>query len=1189
MLRAVAQIVAQQAGLSTATVELSTGKTVVIEGLAGSHRAAVLARIQEEAGRPLAVVLPEGVDHEAMLLDLRAFHPAGGSHGRVVAFPELGVDPYGTLTPHPDVIRERIQTLDRCARGRADIVLAPVHSWLERLQARARFAASTLTVTAGESRPPEELVAQLAAAGYRRVSLVESLGELAVRGGIVDVFPPTREHPVRIEYFGDEIESIREFNSRDQRSMRAIGSVVLPPARARFALGTSVVGEIDGVLGVDAGLSGGGHGGGNAVVAGGGGEAAEGRPGSGGEPSAADGGRGGQPAGASLADYLVDPLWVEIEPESLAEEVANWTAHLDEHYHRALADGRDAAIPEELYGELDESLRRNQPGPRLLLRELATAAGTDAKGTPTTIRLLAQAAPSFQGRMADLSEQIAKALAAGERVCLAMSRPGAAHRLAEVLEEYDIPVALSMVAEEDDRHTGTSTLDPGTCWVTCADLSAGFRLPELGLWLGTDAEVFGRTRVRERRRRFHGDAFRADFRNLAPGDTVVHVEHGIGRFVAVRSLDVGGQARELMEIAYRGDDRLYLPLEQLHLVQRYQGVEGASPKLDKLGGTAWGNVKSRVKKELREMASELLELYAARKTIPGHAFGEDTPWQREMEDAFEHEETPDQLTAIAEVKADMEAPKPMDRLLCGDVGYGKTEVAMRAAFKAVMDGKQAAVLAPTTVLAHQHARTFSERLGAFPVKVELLSRFRSPAEQKEVLAGLADGSVDIVVGTHRLLSKDVQIKDLGLLVVDEEQRFGVQDKERLKRLKRRVDVLSMTATPIPRTLQMSLIGVRDLSVIESPPRDRFAVATHVMVWDPEVVAAAIRAELSRDGQVFFVHNRVETIYSIAEMLRALVPEARFRVGHGQLPEHELERVMLDFVQHDADVLISTTIIENGLDIPRANTMIIHRADRFGLAQLYQLRGRIGRSDRRASAYLMIAPPDTLSDVAKKRLRAIQEFADLGSGFRLAALDLEIRGAGSLLGERQHGHMAAVGFEMYARLLEEAVHELEGEPIPAETRAQINLGVGFTIPVSYVEDPLQRLMVAKRLASARDRAQLEALRDEVRDRYGALPREVEELFAYAELRLDAETLGILAADRVGRRFELRFGTQGDLDLPALVARVQQERGWSMKPPDRLVIEPTDGTGAGAREGGGGAAVSPILALRAIFDSLPQAPA
>jgi len=554
-----------------------------------------------------------------------------------------------------------------------------------------------------------------------------------------------------------------------------------------------------------------------------------------------------------------------------------------------------------------------------------------------------------------------------------------------------------------------------------------------------------------------------------------------------------------------------------------------------------------------------------------------------MEDAFEFEETPDQLTAIAEIKADMESPKPMDRLLCGDVGYGKTEVAMRAAFKAVMDGKQVAVLAPTTVLAHQHLLTFSERLAGFPVRVDLLSRFRSDAEQKVTLKDLAAGGVDILVGTHRILSRDVQFKDLGLLIVDEEQRFGVQHKERLKRFRRNVDVLSMTATPIPRTLQMSLIGVRDLSVIESPPRDRFAVATHVMVYDPEVIASAIRAELSRDGQIFFVHNRIETIYSMVETLRALVPEASFRVGHGQLPEHELERVMLDFVGHHADVLVSTTIIENGLDIPLANTMIINRADTFGLAQLYQLRGRIGRSDRRASAYLMIPPPDTLSDVARKRLRAIQEFADLGSGFRLAALDLEIRGAGSLLGERQHGHMAAVGFEMYARLLEEAVHELEGQPAPSEVRAQLNLGVGFNIPVAYVEDPLQRLMVAKRLASVRDHAQLEALRDEVRDRYGALPREVEELFDYALLRLDAEVLGILSADRIGRSFELRIGRDAGLDLAALVARVKDEPGWTIRPPDRLVVQAPAASGDDSGRKG---EFSPVLALRAVLESLPQ---
>ena len=1124
---------------------LDERQTVVLEGLAGSYRAAVLARLQEAVGRPLAVVLPGGVDREALLLDLRAFHPAADGHGRVVAFPPLGVDPYGTLTPHPDHIRERIQTLDRCAGGRVDIVLAPMLSWLERLQPRDRFLGSTLKIAVGTELPPEELVAALVGAGYQRHSLVESLGEIAVRGGIIDVFPPTREHPVRLEYFGDEIESIREFNPRDQRSMRSIEAVEMPPAREHFDLAASIIGEISEIH-ETAGSSG--------IAA------------SPGEEEAPGG-------GATLADYLADPLWVEIEPESFAEEEQDWAAHLDEHYHRALADGRDAALPDDLYGALDESLHRTESG-RLLMRELAT------EGTASgAVKLIAQPAPSFHGRMADLAETITKSLGEGERICLAMNRPGSAQRLAEVLEEYGVSVALSL---PETSPSDRPPLTPGTCWVICADLSSGFRLPQQQLWLGTDVEVFGRTRVRVRRRRFHGDVFRADFRNLAPGDSVVHVEHGIGTFVAVRRLDVGGDGHEFMEIHYRGDDRLYLPLDQLHLVQRYRGVEGAAPKLDKLGGTAWGNVKRRVKKELREMAGELLELYAARKTIKGHAYGEDTPWQAEMEDSFEYEETRDQITAIAEIKADMEGPKPMDRLLCGDVGYGKTEVAMRAAFKAVMDGKQVAVLAPTTILAHQHSLTFANRLEAFPVRIDLLSRFQSAGEQKETIEKLAEGVVDIVIGTHRILSKDVQFKDLGLLIVDEEQRFGVQHKERIKRLKRHVDVLSLTATPIPRTLQMSLIGVRDLSVIESPPPDRFAVATHVMVYDPEVVASAIRAELSREGQVYFVHNRIETIYSMVESLRALVPEARFRVAHGQLPERELERVMLDFVRHELDVLVTTTIIENGLDIPLANTMIVNRADRFGLAQLYQLRGRIGRSNRRASAYLMIPPPHRLSDVARKRLRAIQEFADLGSGFRLAAMDLEIRGAGALLGERQHGHMAAVGFDMYARLLEEAVHELEGAPPASETRAQLNLGVGFSIPVDYVEDPLQRLMVAKRLASARDRAQLEALRDEVRDRYGALPAEAEELFAYAELRLDAEALGVLSADRVGRRFELRIGRDPVIDLAALVERVRNEPGWTIRPPDRLVVQ----TAAVSGEAPEDSEFSPVAALRSLLDRLPQ---
>jgi len=644
--------------------------------------------------------------------------------------------------------------------------------------------------------------------------------------------------------------------------------------------------------------------------------------------------------------------------------------------------------------------------------------------------------------------------------------------------------------------------------------------------------------------------------------------------VGVKRIDVGESATEFMEIEYRGTDRLYLPLEQLYLVQKFNASEDAKPRIDRLGGASWSKVKSRVRNSLREMATELLELYAARKTDSGHAFGADTPWQREMEDSFEYEETPDQLRAIAEVKQDMEAPTIMDRLLCGDVGYGKTEVAMRAAFKAVMDGKQVALLAPTTILAYQHGRTLRERFAAFPVRVETLSRFGTPAEIRDALKAMKDGTADIAIGTHRLLAKDVQFKNLGLLIIDEEQRFGVGQKERLKHLKRSVDVLSMTATPIPRTLQMSLLGVRDLSIIETPPRDRYAIATHIVSYDREILADAIHEELSRGGQVFVVHNRIESIYRLTKTLQEVVPEAEFRVAHGQLGKVELETVMLDFVEGRADVLVTTTIIENGLDIPMANTIIINRADAFGLAQLYQLRGRVGRSTRRAYAYLIVPPVDTLTPIAKKRLRAIQEFSDLGSGFRLAAMDLEIRGAGSLLGERQHGQIAAVGFEMYARLLEEAVHELKGEEFRTGPRAQISLGVDLQVPVDYVEDPLQRLMVSKRLASAATTAQLEALQKELRDRYGPLPAAVDELFAVAALRQAAESIGVLGIERQGDRLAFRLGERTPIRTHELAAMLGARPEWSLTPPDRLMVT------TGARP-----AAELIGRARDVLDALP----
>ena len=578
---------------------------------------------------------------------------------------------------------------------------------------------------------------------------------------------------------------------------------------------------------------------------------------------------------------------------------------------------------------------------------------------------------------------------------------------------------------------------------------SGLRPSALVLYAETDVFDEERRKTGAGKKRSVSAAFLSDLRDLKVGDLIVHVDHGIGQFVGLKQISVAGGdvVQEFLELRYFGDAKLFVPVERLDLIQKYTG--GTKPPLDRLGGTSWERAKTKVKKAMRDMAEELLKLYAARKAVPGHAFGPDTHWQEEFEDAFEFTLTPDQATAIADIKRDMESSTPMDRLLCGDVGYGKTEVAMRAAFKAVMEGKQVAFLAPTTVLAAQHLKTLRERFAAFPARIEMVSRFRTKQEIKETLDALSSGRLDVIVGTHRLLSKDVNFKDLGLLVVDEEQRFGVAHKERIKQMRKKVDVLTMTATPIPRTLNMSLVGIRDMSVIETPPKDRLAIQTNVVKFDSAVLVRAIRAEIARGGQVFFVHNRVESIFSMGNLLQRLVPEARIVVGHGQMAEDALERAMLDFMSHQADVLLATTIVENGLDIPNANTIIINRADRYGLSQLYQLRGRVGRSDRAAYAYLLIPPEEALSPVARKRLVAIKEFSELGSGFRVAALDLEIRGAGNLLGGEQSGTIDAVGFEMYMKLLEETIRELKGEDLEDDVRATVNLKVDFRLDESYV--------------------------------------------------------------------------------------------------------------------------------------------
>jgi len=633
---------------------------------------------------------------------------------------------------------------------------------------------------------------------------------------------------------------------------------------------------------------------------------------------------------------------------------------------------------------------------------------------------------------------------------------------------------------------------------------------------------------------------------------VVHQDHGIGRFEGLETMEVGGSwsqaplRREFMVLVYQGGDKLKVPVESFDRVQKYASAEGARPIVDKLGSGSWEKTKRRVKKAMRDMAAELLKLYAERKARPGHAFTGESPWQREFEESFEYDETPDQASAIADVMQDMSDDSPMDRLICGDVGYGKTEVAMRGAMRAVLDAKQVAVLAPTTILAFQHWKTFRKRFAPFPVRVEMVSRFRSPKEIKAVLKDTAEGKVDVLIGTHRLLSKDVGFRDLGLLVIDEEQRFGVAAKEKLKHMRTTVDCLTLSATPIPRTLQMGLAGIRDMSVIETPPKDRLAIQTSIVKFSTDVIATAIRQELARDGQVYFVHNRVESIYALAHMVQKLVPEARVAVAHGQMPEAELEKAMLAFVEGRADVLVATTIIENGLDIPRANTMIINRADRYGLAQLYQLRGRVGRSERRASAFLMVPPDTVLSEIARKRLAAMREFSELGAGFRVAALDLELRGAGNLLGGEQSGHIEAVGLDLYVKLLEQTILELKGQAPRESPRTVLNLRVDLRIPEEYVPEVHQRMSLYKRISQVRDAAEVATLAEELRDRYGPFPPEVEGLLGYAALRLRAEALGVIQVDLGAAALHLRLAPETPLGGATLPAAVRAWPGATLAP-------------------------------------------
>ena len=748
----------------------------------------------------------------------------------------------------------------------------------------------------------------------------------------------------------------------------------------------------------------------------------------------------------------------------------------------------------------------------------------------------------FHGNVREFAEQL-KSLRDPENLKIVLQSSGMAERLSEILSDYDVSIPPASI--------------------TVGDLSNGFEIPSLNLTVYTETDIFGETTQQEfQRTKDKGQrtksksklgAFISDFRDLKPGDFVVHVDHGIGKFEGLQTISAQGVEREFMLLIYAENSKLFVPVERLDLVSRYGSSEGVQPTIDRLGGLGWQKTKAKAKRAMRDMADELLRLYAERKLVPGFAFSADAPWQKEFEDAFPYQLTTDQATAIVDVKTDMETSVPMDRLIIGDVGYGKTEVAMRAAFKAVMDGKQVAVLTPTTILAYQHSETFKKRFAAFPVSIELMSRFRSPKEQKLVVEAAEKGKVDVLIGTHRILSNDVKLPKLGLVIVDEEQRFGVAHKEKLKQLKKKVDVLTLSATPIPRTLNMSLLGMRDMSVIETPPRDRLAINTQVVQFSEGVIKSAIELELARNGQVFFIHNRVETIDAIAALVKKIVPNARIAVGHGQMGEKELENIMLDFVDYKYDVLVATTIIENGIDISRANTIIINRADNYGLSQLYQLRGRVGRSNRRAYAYLLIPSELELTPIARRRLSAIREFSDLGAGFRIAALDLELRGAGNILGGQQSGHLDALGFDLYTKMLERTIAEIRGDEIEDEIGVSLNLGIDVSIPQEYISETSQRLRTYKRISSAESESALRQIYTEIEDRYGRIPDSVENLFEYARLRKLAEEMRIISIDKTADGLAIKFDEKAKVAPEKLMEFINTNEGSSFSPNGILRVQ------------------------------------
>jgi len=1072
----------------------------IIYGLSDSQRAYITSLISKSTKKSQLIITPDSTSAKKLHEDLNFFLP----NCNVYLYPIDEVLPYELAAHSSDITAQRLNVMGKLLLGENCIIIAPVQALFRKLPPPTLFEKLSFSLDFDSQFDIETYSNRLVTMGYERADMVDGMGQFSIRGGIVDIFPLTAENPIRIELFGDEIDSIRIFDVVDQRSITKIERANIFPAK-EIIIPEDVAKE--GIYKISAELeeriqlykklnmtehikrleervshhlsliSENIHFNEIALYLSYFFETA-----------------------STIYDYFQTDVCVSIfDPERIINISREFSLEQEEIYKNLFEEGHILTSQSNIYfsdedlllylSEIVSSYYRKLPG------------GTEVFSIDKEISFSVKTMHPFYGKINLLIDEIKSWLKANQKIVLLSGTKDRGKRIKEVLGENGLnSVQLDVFPDKFPR---------GRIFIIEGSIEKGFELPGLGFVIISDWEIFGKTRKKRSIKVQSDESIDiASFADLNEGDYVVHVNHGIGKYLGIKTLEVQDNLKDYLSIRYRGGDMLYIPTDQVNLIQKYIGAaKDKSPRLNKLGGTEWARTKGKVKDSVKEMAEELIKLYAAREAVEGFAFSPDTPWQKEFEDMFPYEETQDQMRSIMDVKKDMEKPKPMDRLICGDVGYGKTEVALRASFKSIMDGKQVGVLVPTTILAQQHYSTFTERFEKFPINIGLLSRFKTPKEQKEIIRGLKLGTVDIVIGTHRLLQKDIKFKNLGLLVVDEEQRFGVSHKESLKTLRQNVDVLTLTATPIPRTLHMALSRIRDMSLIKTPPEDRLPVQTYVLEYNDFIVKEAIRREIVRGGQVYYVHNRVETIGEEALKLSTLIPDAKICVAHGQMNENELEKIMFDFYKGKYDVMVCTTIIESGIDIPNVNTLIITDSDRLGLSTLYQLKGRVGRNSKIAYAYITYKKDKILSEIAQKRLQAIKEFTEFGAGFKIALRDLEIRGAGNLLGSQQHGHMMAVGYDLYSRLLDEAIKEIEGTQIKETIEPTIDFQLSAYIDDNFIQRTDQKVEFYKKIAGATSIKEIYDIEEEIEDIYGDIPEHTRNLLEIAVIKLMAVELGI----------------------------------------------------------------------------------